>query len=207
MLMRNDDGTYLAGPLDAILILHHAQTGRYHAALFLERPFPGPVPPPEEVKVVRLVSHGHHTEGSDTLEGAQEHVDYFKSKIDVHGNVFRDPVPWDGSHGVVLLRENWRQDPSWRPEDPGPQALSRAPSATSTEPPSLSATPLESTQSPRPPTADAVSQDLKRSDLPADTKAPNSAAYRCPWCGGSCRYFGLDTCPLRPRQIPRREKT
>ena len=26
---------------------------------------------------------------------------------------------------------------------------------------------------------------------------------RCPWCGGDCRSWGLDTCPFRPRQIPR----
>ena len=26
---------------------------------------------------------------------------------------------------------------------------------------------------------------------------------RCPWCGGSCRSWRLETCPLRPRQIPR----
>lgn len=28
MLIRNDDGTYLAGPLDAIGVLYHTQTGR-----------------------------------------------------------------------------------------------------------------------------------------------------------------------------------
>ncbi len=125
MLIRNDDGTYLAGPLDAIFILRHTQTGRYHAALFLEQPITGLRSSPgeaEEVKIVRLVSHGHHTEGSDTLKGAQAHVDYFKSKIDVHGNVFRAAIPWDGTHGVLLLRENWLRDPSWRPEDPDPLA-------------------------------------------------------------------------------------
>jgi hypothetical protein len=26
---------------------------------------------------------------------------------------------------------------------------------------------------------------------------------RCPFCGGDCRAWGLETCPLRPRQIPR----
>lgn len=122
MLIRNDNGTYLAGPLDAIFILHHTQTGRYHAALFLERPFPGPVPSPNEVKIVRLVSNGHHTGGAATFEDAQAHVDYLKSKIDVHGNVFRVAIPWDGAHGVILLLDNWLRDPSWRPEDPGPRA-------------------------------------------------------------------------------------
>ena len=127
MLIRNDDGTYLAGPLDAICVLHHTQTGRYHAALFLERPFPGPIQALEDVRVVRLASHAHHTEGADTLEGAQAHVDDLTSKIEVHGNVFRDPIPWDGAHGAILIRENWRRDPSWRPEGPSPRARSRAP--------------------------------------------------------------------------------
>ena len=27
--------------------------------------------------------------------------------------------------------------------------------------------------------------------------------YVCRWCGGNCPRFGNDTCPLRPRQIPR----
>jgi hypothetical protein len=129
MLIRMDDGTYLAGPLDAILILRHTQTGRYHAALFLERAFPGPPPPYDEVPVVRLVSHGHHTEGSDTLEGAQTHVDELKAKIDVHGNVFRAPVDWDGRYGVLLLRENRHRDPSWRPEIPGFRAAAPVTSA------------------------------------------------------------------------------
>lgn len=131
MLIRNDDGTYSAGPLDAILVLHHVQTGRYHAALFLERPFPGPLEPFNEVRIVRLVSRGHHTDGSDTLEGAQDHVDQLKSTVDVHGNVFRDPVAWDGRQGVVLIRENWHRDPSWCPEPPGPR---RASSVTAAAP-------------------------------------------------------------------------
>lgn len=25
----------------------------------------------------------------------------------------------------------------------------------------------------------------------------------CPWCGGDCPRFGADTCPMRPRQLPR----
>ena len=29
---------------------------------------------------------------------------------------------------------------------------------------------------------------------------------RCPWCGGDCRYWGLETCPYRPQQIPREQK-
>jgi len=28
---------------------------------------------------------------------------------------------------------------------------------------------------------------------------------RCPWCGDNCPRFGLDVCPMRPRQIPRSE--
>ena len=26
---------------------------------------------------------------------------------------------------------------------------------------------------------------------------------RCPWCKGDCPRWGIETCPFRPRQIPR----
>lgn len=29
---------------------------------------------------------------------------------------------------------------------------------------------------------------------------------RCPWCGEDCPRWGLETCPFRPRQIPREPK-
>ena len=28
---------------------------------------------------------------------------------------------------------------------------------------------------------------------------------RCPWCGDNCPHWGNDTCPMRPRQMPRSE--
>ena len=31
----------------------------------------------------------------------------------------------------------------------------------------------------------------------------SGTATRCPWCGDVCPRWGNDTCPLRPRQIPR----
>ena len=122
MLIRDDDATYLAGPLDAILILRHVETGRYHVAFFEERPPPGPSKPIDDVDVVRLMSRMHHTEGSETLDGANVHVDEIKKQIDVHGNVFRHPVDWTGAHGVVLLRSNWLRDPSWQSEEDRPTA-------------------------------------------------------------------------------------
>ena len=117
MLIRNDDGTYIAGPLDALMILHHVGTGRYHAAFFEELALPGPIQDVDDVQIVRLRSNMHHTEGADTLTGACAHVDELKNKIDVHGNVFRTPVGWDGDPVIILLRPNWRRDPAWRAED------------------------------------------------------------------------------------------
>ena len=29
---------------------------------------------------------------------------------------------------------------------------------------------------------------------------------RCPWCKGDCLRWGIETCPFRPRQIPRPRK-
>jgi hypothetical protein len=28
----------------------------------------------------------------------------------------------------------------------------------------------------------------------------------CPWCGGVCPGWGMDTCPMRPRQLLRDEE-
>ena len=28
---------------------------------------------------------------------------------------------------------------------------------------------------------------------------------RCPWCGDDCPRWGVDVCPMRPRQIPRED--
>ena len=111
MLISNADGTYTAGALDVLMILHHVVAGTYHAAFFKEAPLPGPVREIGEVKIVRLRSKMHHTSGAPTLEGAQVHLDELAGKIHVPPeNVWRDkpPYPWDGRHDVTLIVDNWR---------------------------------------------------------------------------------------------------
>lgn len=109
MLIDNGDGTYIVGPLDVLCILRHAETGRFHAAFFEEMPMPGPVPPADEVEVIRLKSKMHHTEGSDTLEGAQEHLGELAKQLYIDPMmILRDPQEWDGHEGVVTFMSNPR---------------------------------------------------------------------------------------------------
>jgi len=118
MLIANGDGTYIGGPLDVWCILHNVKEGTYHAAFFEEKPMPGPVPDWQDVKVVRLKSKMHHTEGVPTLEEALAQLDEVVPKVEVHPeNVWRDPKPWDGEIGIVWAVPNWRiaqdgQEPS-----------------------------------------------------------------------------------------------
>lgn len=109
MLINNGDGTFTAGPLDVLCILHNVKKGRFHAAFFEESPFPGPVPDVDDVKVVRLKSKAHHTEGAETLEGALEHLDDLAAQIQVPPeNIWRKPRKWDGQIGIVWITDNWR---------------------------------------------------------------------------------------------------
>lgn len=109
MLIENGDGTYTGGALDVLLILHHVENGTYHPALFLEAPMPGPVPAPEDIKVVRVRSRFHHTTGAPTLEEAQAILDELAEKVIVpDANRWREQVfDWDGELGMTLLLPNW----------------------------------------------------------------------------------------------------
>lgn len=111
MLIANGDGTYTAGPLDVMFVLHDVAHGTYHAAFFEEAPMPGPIADATEVEVVRLRSKFHHTAGAPDLAGAQVHLDEMLTKITVpESNFWRDHVvAWDGELGVTLLEANWRR--------------------------------------------------------------------------------------------------
>lgn len=110
MMMDNGNGTFTAGGLDVLCILHDVNTDKYHAAFFEEKPLPGKVKSIEETDIVRLKSKMHHTGGSDTLDGALEHLKELSEKIIVPGeNVFNEPIEWDGTIGIVLLWKNWRK--------------------------------------------------------------------------------------------------
>lgn len=110
MLLRHDDDTFTGGPLDVLCILKDINTGRFHAAFFEEKPMPGPVKPVHETEVVRLKSTMHHTEGSDTLEGALVHLNELSVQIQLpEENVWKDPIDWDGQP-AVWLKPNWRKE-------------------------------------------------------------------------------------------------
>jgi len=114
VLNRNEDGTFTAGALDVLAILHDVEKDTYHPAFFAEAPPPGP---PQldwrRVSLVRLKCRMHHTEGAPDLETARAQFDDLASKIQVPApNRWRDqdPVEWDGEMGLVLILDNWRAD-------------------------------------------------------------------------------------------------
>lgn len=113
MLISNGDGTYTAGALDVLMILHNVEAGTFHAAFFEEAPPPGPVKDVMDVDIVRLRSKMHHTTGSPTLDGAKEHLKELAQKIHLpNDNVWmdKDPFEWDGNLGITILSHNWKQD-------------------------------------------------------------------------------------------------
>jgi hypothetical protein len=108
MLIANGDGSYTAGPLDALIILRHQETGRFHVAFFEEHPFPGPIRPVSEVGVVRLISNMHHTEGAASLpEAFPQRTEMLQKLHLAPTNIFDEVVEWDGHPGVVLFYPNW----------------------------------------------------------------------------------------------------
>lgn len=111
MMIDKGNGTYEAGPLDVLCILHDVNTGKYHAAFFEESPFPGKVESMEEMEVVRLKSKMHHTAGSETLDGALAHLKELSEKIIVPDeNVKKEPIDWNGEIGITFVWENWRKN-------------------------------------------------------------------------------------------------
>lgn len=110
MMIEATNGTFTAGELDVLCILHNVNTGRYHAAFFEEHPLPGEVKSVKETDIVRLKSKMHHTEGSETLEGALEHLEKLSEQIIVPDeNIRKEPIDWNGELGVSLVWENWRK--------------------------------------------------------------------------------------------------
>lgn len=109
MLIPQGDGTYVMGPLDAIFIWRHVETGRFHPVIFEERPFPGPVQDVEEMAVVRLKSKAHHTVGYESLAEAQAGIAEMRQKLFVEDEcVFADdPLEWDGTVESMIV-PNWR---------------------------------------------------------------------------------------------------
>lgn len=115
MMLRNDDGTYEMGPFDVLGILKDSSTGRFHACVWLEHPFPGvPDPNPD---LIRLKSKMHHTAGADTFEGALVHVQELHTQIKVsEANLWLKPeqvVERDFSNdgfADVMVVGNWLKE-------------------------------------------------------------------------------------------------
>lgn len=108
MLFQREDNTFDGGSLDVICILHDINTGKYHSAFFEEHPMPGEIKPIEEMTFVRLKSKFHHTVGSDTLEGALQHLEELKEKIHISEKyVWLEPQEWDGQLGIVWVVPKW----------------------------------------------------------------------------------------------------
>ena len=109
MMIENEDGTFAAGPLDVLLILHDVNMDTYHPAFLEEAPPPGSVAEHGELHTVRLKSKMHHTMGTANLASAKVHLDDLAKKIlVVDQNICRRAVPWDGRIGFVWIVENWR---------------------------------------------------------------------------------------------------
>lgn len=110
LIEKEEKGKFIGGPLDVLCILHDITTGRYHAAFFEESPFPGPVKDVRKTDIVRLKSKMHHTTGSDSLEGALMHLKELSENIEVpEKNIWKEPQEWDGTIGIVWVKENWRR--------------------------------------------------------------------------------------------------
>lgn len=106
MMIDNGNGTFTAGSLDVLCILYDVNKNKYHAAFFEEHPFPSS----EETDMVRLRSKMHHTEGSDTLDGALEHLKELSKRIIVpEENIWKEPFEWDGRLGITFVKRNWRR--------------------------------------------------------------------------------------------------
>ena len=103
MMKDNGNGTFTAGGLDVLCILHDVNTDRYHAAFFEEKPLPGKIKSIEETDIVRLQSKMHHASGSDTLDVALKHLKELSEKIIVpEENIKKEPIDWDGCLGVTF---------------------------------------------------------------------------------------------------------
>lgn len=110
MLVNNGDGTYTMGPAD-VMCIFRLPTGRYHLVILEESPMPGPIQSLDSLSVIRLKSRGHHTDGAETLEGAQAHIAEYRKKLKIKdANVLSD-VAIDMEDPVCVFPvRNWIRD-------------------------------------------------------------------------------------------------
>jgi hypothetical protein len=107
MLIPNKENTFVGGPADVICILK-LPTGRFHVAFFEEHPMPGPVKPIAELPFIKLKSNMHHTGGADTLEGAKQHLNELRTKIQLPDANVLDEIAIEVKDPILVwLVQNW----------------------------------------------------------------------------------------------------
>ncbi len=107
MLIKKQDDTCMAGPLDIICIMK-LPSGTYHVAFLEESPFPGEVLAPKDTPFVRLKSKMHHTVGAQTFEGALVHLRDTRKKIELpDANVIEDAAIEVDDPVSVWTVSNW----------------------------------------------------------------------------------------------------
>jgi hypothetical protein len=75
-----------------IATLRNSKTGRWHPILFREEPLPGPAP-----EVVRHKSRGHHTEGFESQEAADDHSrNELAPRVEGARLALDTVIEWDG---------------------------------------------------------------------------------------------------------------
>lgn len=110
MIINNGDGTYTMGPADVICIFR-LPSGWYHMAVLEENPMPGPIKPIGECDFIRLKSKMHHTEGAETLEGAQQHLLELRKQIKIgDANVVSDAALDISDPVTVFPVRNWTKE-------------------------------------------------------------------------------------------------
>jgi hypothetical protein len=81
-------------------MLHNVNTGRFHPIIFYEASMPGP---PEENKIIRHKSKGHHAAGFDTRELALAEVEKVKGK-------FHEAYPYARVRTALLKDFPWNDE-------------------------------------------------------------------------------------------------
>lgn len=108
----------LAGPYDVISMVKDTSTGRYHLYMLYESRMPGlEDTDPDQLRVIRLKSKMHHTEGAATYEDALEQLAEMRTLIQIADeNVWVKPeqvFATDCSQGFagVFFSRPWRGQP------------------------------------------------------------------------------------------------
>lgn len=119
MLTKTAEGKFTADPRDVMMILFHLGTKRFHLAFFEWKPLPGEMSRETPLEIVRLRSTMHHTEGSDSFEGALRHLADIREKIILpDANVaLTHAYPWSGD-AAIWVAKSW-QGASFQEVNPG----------------------------------------------------------------------------------------